>query len=193
MRTLHVLNCLSLASLFSTFQLLSKSIALSPDISALSRVRRKDNKMGKMTFRIVRYSVEFEAAVVDLWRKCGLIVPQNDPVEDIKKKLDFQPELFFIGLLDNLVVGSIMVGYEGHRGWINYLAVLPEYQRRGYGRKLVQKALEELEKIGCLKVNLQVRRNNASVINFYKNLGFKDDEVVSLGMRLNVHTHDSQN
>ncbi|HEY4675074.1 MAG TPA: GNAT family N-acetyltransferase [Candidatus Bathyarchaeia archaeon] len=93
-----------------------------------------------MVFEIVRYRPEFQAAVVDLWRKCSLIVPQNDPVEDIKKKVDFQPELFFIGLLEGNVIGSIMAGYEGHRGWINYLAVTPEHQRHSYGRKLVQKA-----------------------------------------------------
>jgi len=137
-----------------------------------------------MAFEIVRYRPEFQNAVVNLWRKCGLIVPQNDPVEDIKKKLDFQPELFFIGLLEDKVIGSIMVGYEGHRGWINYLAVIPEYQKQGYGRKLVQKAINELKKNGCLKVNLQVRRSNTSVIDFYKHLGFKEDDVISLGMRL---------
>ena len=137
-----------------------------------------------MSFEIVRYSSEFQAAVVDLWKKCGLIVPQNDPVEDIQKKLEFQPDLFFVGLLDSRAVGSIMVGYEGHRGWINYLAVAPECQKRGYGRMLVQRATHELKKRGCLKVNLQVRRSNSSAIEFYKHLGFKEDGVISLGMRL---------
>jgi len=138
-----------------------------------------------MAFEIVRYSSEFQVPVVDLWRKCGLVVPLNDPLEDIQRKLEFQPDLFLVGLLDGRVVGSIMVGYEGHRGWINYLAVAPERQRRGYGRKLVLKAVDELKKMGCLKVNLQVRRSNTSVIEFYKHLGFKEDDVISLGMRLN--------
>ena len=137
-----------------------------------------------MNFEIVRYSSEYQDAVVDLWRKCNLVVPQNDPVEDIHRKLVFQPDLFFVALLDGKVIGSIMVGYEGHRGWMNYLAVLPEHQRRGYGRKLVEKAVEELKKLGCLKVNLQVRRSNVSVVEFYKHLGFKDDDVVGLGKRL---------
>ena len=137
-----------------------------------------------MTFEIVRYSSEFQAVVVDLWRKCSLIVSQNDPAEDIRKKLEFQPDLFFVGLLDDRVMGSIMVGYEGHRGWINYLAVAPECQGRGFGRMLVQKATYELKKMGCLKVNLQVRRSNTSVVEFYKHLGFKEDDVISLGMRL---------
>jgi ribosomal protein S18 acetylase RimI-like enzyme len=137
-----------------------------------------------LNFEIVRYSSEYQGAVVDLWRKCNLVVPQNDPVEDIQRKLVFQPDLFFVALLDGKVIGSIMVGYEGHRGWINYLAVLPEHQRRGYGRKLVEKAVDELKKLGCLKVNLQVRRSNVSVVEFYKHLGFKDDDVVGLGKRL---------
>lgn len=137
-----------------------------------------------MNFEIVRYSSEYQDDVVDLWRKCNLVVPQNDPVEDIQRKLVFQPDLFFVALLDGKVVGSIMVGYEGHRGWMNYLAVLPEHQRRGYGRKLVEKAVDELKRLGCLKVNLQVRRSNVSVVEFYKHLGFKDDDVVGLGKRL---------
>lgn len=137
-----------------------------------------------MEFEIVVYRPEFQDVVVDLWNRCGLVVAQNDPVEDIRKKLDFQPWLFFVGLLDDEVIGSVMVGYEGHRGWINYLAVVPEYQRRGYGRKLVQKATDELRKMGCPKLNLQVRRSSPSVVDFYKHLGFKEDDVVSLGMRL---------
>ena len=137
-----------------------------------------------MTFEIIRYGAKFQDEVVELWKKCNLIIPQNDPVEDIMKKVDFQPDLFLVGLIDDRVIGSIMVGYEGHRGWINYLAVLPELQRQGYGRKLVQKAIDELKRIGCLKVNLQVRRTNTPVIEFYKRLGFKEDDVASLGMRL---------
>ncbi|MGD8545241.1 MAG: GNAT family acetyltransferase [Candidatus Bathyarchaeota archaeon] len=137
-----------------------------------------------MSFEIIRYDPRYQKAVVDLWEKCGLVIPQNEPVEDIQKKLDFQPELFFIALLDSQLVGSIMVGYEGHRGWINYLAVLPSFQRRGYGRKLVNKAIDELKKIGCLKLNLQVRKSNAPVVEFYRHLGFKEEERISLGMRL---------
>jgi len=135
-------------------------------------------------FKIVRYGSEYQDAIVDLWRKCSLVVPQNDPVEDIQRKIVFQPELFFVALLDGKVIGSVMVGYEGHRGWLNYMAVLPEHQRRGYGRRLVEKAVDELKKLDCLKVNLQVRRSNVSVVEFYKHLGFTDDDVVSLGKRL---------
>ena len=137
-----------------------------------------------MGFKIVNYRSEYQDAVVDLWKSCSLVVPQNDPSEDIRRKLDFQPELFFVALLNDRVIGSIMVGYEGHRGWLNYLAVLPGFQRSGCGRRLVEKAIDELRRLGCLKVNLQVRRSNISAVGFYKHLGFEEDDVVSLGKRL---------
>lgn len=137
-----------------------------------------------MKFKIVRYTSEHQDAIVDLWIECDLVVPQNDPVEDIQKKLDFQPELFFVAMVDNEVIGSVMAGYDGHRGWLNYPAVLPGYQRRGYGTELVERAIRELSKLGCLKVNLQVRGSNVSAVEFYKHLEFKEDDVVSLGKRL---------
>ncbi len=142
-------------------------------------------KRGKtLSFGIIRYNQDYQKALVDLWEKCNLIVPQNDPIEDIQRKLEFQPDLFFVALLDGKLIGSVMAGYEGHRGWLNYLAVLPEYQKKGYGRKLVEKATIELEKLGCLKLNVQIRESNISAVRFYERLGFKDDHVVSLGLRL---------
>ncbi len=142
-------------------------------------------KRGKtLSFGIIRYNQDYQKALVDLWEKCNLIVPQNDPIEDIQRKLEFQPDLFFVALLDGKLIGSVMAGYEGHRGWLNYLAVLPEYQKKGYGRKLVEKAIIELEKLGCLKLNVQIRESNISAVRFYERLGFKDDHVVSLGLRL---------
>jgi ribosomal protein S18 acetylase RimI-like enzyme len=137
-----------------------------------------------MSFQITRYSPKYQNAVIALWNACNLIVPQNDPLEDIQKKLAFQPELFFIALFDGQLIGSVMGGYEGHRGWIQYLAVLPAFQKRGYGKKLVSKAIVELRKLGCVKVNLQVRRSNAAVVGFYKHLGFEEEERISMGMRL---------
>ena len=137
-----------------------------------------------MSFKIVKYKPEFQGAIVDLWKECHLVVPQNDPVEDIRKKLNFQLELFFVAQVGNKVIGSVMAGYDGHRGWLNYLAVLPDYQKRGYGRELVERAIHELRKLGCLKVNLQIRGGNISAVEFYKHLEFKEDDVVSLGKRL---------
>jgi ribosomal protein S18 acetylase RimI-like enzyme len=137
-----------------------------------------------MRVRIVKYNPSYQSAVVDSWRKCNLTVPQNDPVEDIERKLAFQPELFFVALADGKLVGSVMAGYEGHRGWLNYLAVLPTHQKRGYGKKLVERAIAELKRLGCLKLNVQIRESNASAVGFYEHLGFRNDHVISLGLRL---------
>ena len=142
-------------------------------------------KRGKtMSFEIVKCNQNYQKALIELWRKCNLVVPRNDPTEDIQKKLEFQPDLFLIALLDGKLIGSVMVGYEGHRGWLNYLAVHPDYQKRGYGKKLVERAIAEVEKLGCLKLNVQIRESNISAVRFYERLGFRDDHVVSLGLRL---------
>ena len=123
-------------------------------------------------------------AVVSLWHDCGLVVPQNDPHKDIDRKLEAQPELFIVGEFSGRIIGSCMAGYEGHRGWINYLAVHPDFRRQGYATKLMREAERLLRRAGCPKINLQVRATNASVIDFYESLGFSDDQVVSLGFRL---------
>jgi len=137
-----------------------------------------------LSFEIVRYNKDYQKALIELWKKCNLIVPQNDPLEDIQNKIEFQPDMFLIALLNGKLIGSVMVGYEGHRGWLNYLAVSPDYQNRGYGRKLVEKAIAELQKLGCLKLNVQIRESNTSAVRFYERLGFRDDHVISLGLRL---------
>ena len=125
-----------------------------------------------------------EESVVRLWTNCGLVVPWNDPRRDIQRKLKVQPELFLVACLDGRVVGSVMAGYDGHRGWINYLAVLPEHQRAGIGRRLMEQAETRLRGMGCPKINVLVRTENAAVIAFYRRLGFKTDDVVSLGKGL---------
>lgn len=125
-----------------------------------------------------------EDPVIRLWRECGLIVPQNDPRKDIKRKMDFQPGLFLIGEMNGQIMASVMAGYEGHRGWINYLAVHPGYQRAGLGCRMMEAAEQKLTSLGCVKINLQIRETNTQVIDFYKRLGYNVDRVVSLGKRL---------
>lgn len=119
-----------------------------------------------------------------LWRQCDLLRPWNDPAKDIRRKLAVRPDLFMVGVVDGNVVASVMAGYEGHRGWLNYLAVAPEHRRRGYGRALVAEAERLLLEAGCPKINLQVRSANRAVIEFYRRLGYAVDEVVSMGKRL---------
>ena len=110
--------------------------------------------------------------------------PQNDPLADIQRKLDDSPELFLVGTLDSQLIATVMAGYEGHRGCINYLAVAPHLQKHGYGRQLMAHVERLLRERGCPKVNLLVRTTNQSVIAFYERLGFSCDEVVSMGKRL---------
>lgn len=122
--------------------------------------------------------------VVALWKACGLFRSWNDPHKDIARKLRVNPEWFLVAEHGGRVVASVMVGYEGHRGWINYLAVEPAFQRRGTGRALMTEAERVLRAAGCPKISLQVRRTNPEVIAFYEKLGFAQDDVVSLGKRL---------
>lgn len=135
-------------------------------------------------FFIRPYRPGDESAVIQLWRECGLVVPQNDPARDIARKLRVHPELFLVGQVSGIVAATVMAGYEGHRGWINYLAVAPNQRERGLGRKIMQAAEDRLRSQGCAKINLQVRSSNAEVIEFYRRIGFTVDAVTGMGKRL---------
>lgn len=125
-----------------------------------------------------------EDQVVALWERCNLTRPWNDPRKDIRRKLAVRPDLFLVGELDGVIVGTVMTGYDGHRGWVNYLGVDPASRRRGLGRALMIEAERLLREAGCPKINLQVRASNAEAIEFYRRIGFAVDDVVSLGKRL---------
>ena len=123
-------------------------------------------------------------AIITLWEKCGLVVPQNDPWRDIMRKMQVDPELLLVGEAKGQIIATVMAGYEGHRGWINYAAVHPEHRKQGHGRRMMLAAEEALVKLNCPKINLQVRSHNAPVIAFYRALGYETDDVISLGKRL---------
>ena len=125
-----------------------------------------------------------EVAVIELWQKCNLVRPVNDPKKDIRRKLAVYPELFLVGLFEGKVIATVMAGYEGHRGWINYLAVHPEHRHKGNARQIMFEVEKRLRDLGCPKINLQVRTTNRPAIEFYQRIGFLIDEVVSLGKRL---------
>ena len=130
------------------------------------------------------FQITDKADVIELWHRCNLVVPWNDPDKDIMTKLAFQPDLFFVGTLDGSIVATVMAGYEGHRGWINYLAVAPDCQGQGLGRRMMTEAETRLQGAGCPKINVQVRTSNLATIAFYERLGYAKDEVVNLGKRL---------
>lgn len=123
-------------------------------------------------------------ALIALWERCRLLRPWNDPRKDIARKLRVQPELFLVGVVDGRVVASVMAGYEGHRGWINYLAVDPGLRRGGLGKAMMAAAEKRLGLLGCPKVNLQIRRGNEGVVAFYDRLGYVEEDLVSMGKRL---------
>jgi ribosomal protein S18 acetylase RimI-like enzyme len=138
--------------------------------------------MAEVIVRVFRESDE--ARVIELWTFAGLVRSWNDPHKDIARKLKVQRELFLVAELEGTIVGVVMAGYEGHRGWVNYLAVDIGQRRRGIGSALMRDAERRLRLLGCPKINLQVRAENRDVQAFYAALGFKDDNVVSLGKRL---------
>jgi ribosomal protein S18 acetylase RimI-like enzyme len=125
-----------------------------------------------------------EASIISLWERCELLRPWNDPKRDIQRKLRVQPEMFLVGTLGDQVVATVMAGYEGHRGWVNYLAVAPEHRHEGLGRAIMLAVEQLLENAGCPKINVQVRGTNPSAVEFYRRLGYQVDDVVSLGKRL---------
>ena len=137
-----------------------------------------------MELEIRSYAHSDEAAVVQLWTDCGLVVSWNDPRKDIRRKLKVQRELFLVGCSNGKLIATAMAGYDGHRGWVNYLAVHPEFRRTGIGGRMMEEAQNRLQEAGCPKINLQVRSTNAAVIAFYKAIGYKMDDVVSFGKRL---------
>ena len=130
------------------------------------------------------YRASDEDAVIGLWRGCGLVAPWNDPKKDIRRKLRVQPDMFLVGLVGSDLVATVMAGYEGHRGWINYLAVAVGHRESGFGRRMMDEAEARLKDKGCPKVNLQIRPSNVDVIEFYRALGYSVDDVVGMGKRL---------
>ncbi|MEZ5658489.1 MAG: GNAT family acetyltransferase [Burkholderiaceae bacterium] len=122
--------------------------------------------------------------VVALWELCELTRPWNDPRKDIVRKLTVQPELFRVAVQGSRIIGTIMAGFDGHRGWVNYLAVHPDERHRGLGRDLMNDVERRLLALGCPKVNLQVRTTNTAALAFYEAIGYGRDDAVSLGKRI---------
>ena len=131
------------------------------------------------------YSESDEAAVAELWREVFPGSPSwNHPETDIQRKLAVRRELFLVATIDSEIVGTAMAGYDGHRGWVYYVAVSPRHRRQGIGTALMKRAEEELAGLGCPKLNLQVRASNEEVVAFYRKLGYETEERISMGKRL---------
>lgn len=133
---------------------------------------------------IAGFTESDRTALIGLWEACGLTRPWNDPSKDIDRKLADSVGGFLIAKISGAVIGSVMFGYDGHRGSINYLAVHPSHQGTGLGRRLMHEAEAALLRLGCPKINLMVRRGNSGAAGFYEKLCYLQDDVVILGKRL---------
>jgi ribosomal protein S18 acetylase RimI-like enzyme len=127
--------------------------------------------------------------VIALWRDvfpeyADTSRPQRDPALSIANKMRTQPELFFVAVVGDAVIGTVMCGYDGHRGWVYSLAVSSAFRHRGYGRALMLHAEAALSSLGCPKVNLQILSFKTELKRFYEKLGYRTDEVLSLGKRI---------
>ena len=141
--------------------------------------------MGESRLEIRPFRESDLDAVVRLWRVVFPDAPaHNEPLADIRRKLSVQPELFLVATAGADLVATAMAGFDGHRGWVHYLAVHPERRRGGIGRAIMAAVEAELEAQGCTKLNLQVRASNRQGVEFYRRLGFAVEDRVSMGKRL---------
>ena len=130
--------------------------------------------------KIEKFSMELYEDIIKLWRKAGVNVGSTDTREEIQRMLKRNPNLFLIGRVDKKIIGVVMGGFDGRRGYIHHLAVDPEYQKRGYGKALMQELIARLYNMKVHKVHLFIERYNKEVVNFYLNLGWdiRDDLIM---------------
>lgn len=141
--------------------------------------------VGDATVLTVRaYTEGDRSAVVELWERCGLTRPWNDPDRDIDRKVAVDADGFLVGVVDGTIIATVMAGYDGHRGWINYLGVDPQLRGGGHGAAIMRAAEHLLAARGCPKVNLQIRSSNREAARFYESIGYVSDDVVSMSRRL---------
>lgn len=132
------------------------------------------------------YMEKDQDSVITLWQTCNLTVPWNNPGSDIARKMSDSPDLFFIGTLNERIVSTCMAGYDGHRGWIYYLAVTPDLCNKGIATQMLKHAEKVLAERGCPKIELMVRYTNKDIIGFYHSVGYSNEPVMVLSKRLPV-------
>ena len=138
-----------------------------------------------LNYSIRPFKIDDQEEVIALWKLCRLTRPWNNPVKDIERKLDIQSDMFLVMEVDKHIIGSVMAAYDGHRGMINYLAVNPLYQKKGFGKIIMSYVEQKLLEKGCPKINLLVRADNLTVKEFYKNIDYIEQEDVKVfGKRL---------
>ncbi len=137
-----------------------------------------------LEYEIIEFDEKYRKDLIDLWKICDLTRPWNDPDRDIDRKLTDHTGKLFLLKKHDLILGSVMVGYDGHRGSVYYLSIHPDFQKKNLGRMLMKHSEDYLLTLGCPKLNLMVRTSNLEVIEFYDRLGYQKDEVVVFSKRL---------
>jgi ribosomal protein S18 acetylase RimI-like enzyme len=122
-----------------------------------------------------------QAGVIRLWQDCGLIRPWNDPARDLRTAMRTSDAAVLVGEDAGTIVASVMAGFDGHRGWIYYLAVAQDRRQEGLGRAMFETAQAWLKARGAPKIQLMVRETNEEAIGFYKAMGLEVQPVVTLG------------
>lgn len=125
-----------------------------------------------MTLKIRPFSDLDAEPVIALWQACNLVVPHNDPMQDIRFCVSTSTAELFVGDVDGGIIASVMTGHDGHRGWLYYLAVDPKFGGRGFGRTMVRHAEFWLKDLGVPKINLMIRDTNEDVRSFYEAIGY---------------------
>jgi ribosomal protein S18 acetylase RimI-like enzyme len=118
------------------------------------------------------------ATVIALWQACGLTRPWNDPATDIALARREPNSTILIGRDDDAIVATAMVGHDGHRGWVYYVAADPNRRAKGYGRAIMNAAEDWLRAAGIAKLQLLVRPENAGVAAFYQSIGFGEQKIL---------------
>jgi ribosomal protein S18 acetylase RimI-like enzyme len=127
-----------------------------------------------------RFRMEDTEGLLALWRDGGIAAREEHPRRTIQKKMNHSPEAFWVAVSDGRVVGSVIAGYDGVRGWLYRLAVSTGYRRRGIGRALVERAEAWLRELGCAKVKLQIEPGDAAAVEFYRKLGYEVQQLVDM-------------
>ena len=135
-------------------------------------------------YNITIFEDKQRTQVIDLWEKCNLIKSWNDPNKDIDRKLKVNDSLFLIVEFNKVIIGSAMIGYDGHRGSVYYLAVDPEHQRKGVGGMLMKEIEKKLIESGCPKINIFIRNSNIEIKNFYQSIDYEEQDSLVYGKRL---------
>ncbi|MFW9947394.1 MAG: GNAT family N-acetyltransferase [Candidatus Odinarchaeota archaeon] len=141
--------------------------------------------------KIENFSLQFYEDVVDIWKKTGISITSSDTKDQLIVMLDRNPDLCLIAKIDDKVIGVVMGGFDGRRGYVHHLAIHPEYQKRGYGKLIMDELIERLKKKRVHKIHLFIEKQNEDVIAFYKKLGWeirKDLVMMSFIPDKNLYT-----